>query len=111
MNANANIRLGMAQVNLLVGDIEGNTRKVLEYAHRAQQEQIDLIVFTELTLTGYPPEDLVLKPMFIDSIRTAVLAFAKETADGGPAVLLGAPVGAWRSLPALNFSSQRSLRM
>jgi NAD+ synthase (glutamine-hydrolysing) len=56
------LNIAIAQVNMLVGDIEGNTRKIIEYAHRARQEmQADLIVFPELTLTGYPPEDLLFR--------------------------------------------------
>ena len=52
MDTSHTLRLGMAQVNLLVGDIEGNTRKVLAFAQQAQQQQIQLVVFPELTLTG-----------------------------------------------------------
>ncbi|UTF61749.1 NAD+ synthase [Gilvimarinus sp. DA14] len=58
-----NLVIAKAQINLLVGDIPGNTLKVLEVAHKAMQSQaVDAIVFPELTLTGYPPEDLLLRP-------------------------------------------------
>ncbi len=59
----ASLRLVMAQCNLLVGDVAGNTDKVIELARRARDEfDADLVVFPELTLTGYPPEDLLLRP-------------------------------------------------
>ena len=51
----------------------------------------DLLVLSELFIAGYPPEDLVLKPAFQDACRTAVEAFALETADGGPGVVIGTP--------------------
>ncbi len=81
----------LAQLNPTVGDIEGNLSKLR--AARAENPHADLIVASELFLSGYPAEDLVLKPSFQDSVRAAVNALAKETADGGPAILLGAP---WR---------------
>ena len=55
------MRIAIAQLNLLVGDIEGNTRRVIESAARLRGQQVDLVVFPELTLTGYPPEDLLLR--------------------------------------------------
>ncbi len=57
------LRIVMAQIDLLVGDVVGNTRKIIEAAHRAREEfAADLVVFPELALTGYPPEDLLLRP-------------------------------------------------
>ena len=56
------LRIAMAQVNTLVGDIPGNTQKVIEFAQRAATQSADVVVFPELTLTGYPPEDLLLRP-------------------------------------------------
>ena len=74
------LRLVMAQVDLLVGDVSANTGRVIESAHRARDElNADLIVFPELTLTGYPPEDLLLRPGLqllvdaaLDRIRTEI---------------------------------------
>ena len=58
------LRLVMAQCNLLVGDIQGNTEQVIALALKARdQASADLIAFPELTLTGYPPEDLLLRPV------------------------------------------------
>jgi NAD+ synthase (glutamine-hydrolysing) len=57
-----NLTIALAQLNTLVGDIPGNTQKVIEFSRRAFAEAADVIVFPELTLTGYPPEDLLLRP-------------------------------------------------
>ena len=56
------LTIALAQLNTLVGDIPGNTQKVIEFSRRALAEAADVIVFPELTLTGYPPEDLLLRP-------------------------------------------------
>lgn len=60
------LRVGLAQINPTVGDLDGNARKVLEYVERARQLGADLVAFPELTITGYPPEDLLLRRSFID---------------------------------------------
>ena len=57
----------MAQINTIVGDLDGNTAKVLEYMGKAREQQADLVVFPELAIPGYPPEDLLFKPSFIRS--------------------------------------------
>src|SRR5215204_7148723 len=83
------LAIALAQLNPVVGDVAGNAAKVR--AARATAMDADLILFPELFVAGYPPEDLVLKPAFQAACRTAVEALARETADGGPAVLVGAP--------------------
>ncbi len=60
------IRLGMAQINSTVGDIEGNVKKIISYIDEAKRMGVDIIIFPEMAVTGYPPEDLLLKPQFID---------------------------------------------
>jgi len=60
------LRLGMAQVNTVVGDFAGNTQKILEAVNRARSLAVDLLTFPELAICGYPPEDLLLKPQFIE---------------------------------------------
>ncbi len=66
-------RIVMAQLNLLVGDIQGNARRVVESARQARvEQQADLVVFPELTLTGYPPEDLLLRPSLGGRIERAL---------------------------------------
>ena len=59
------MKILLAQLNNIVGDIKGNTSKALEILNKAKKENIDLVVFSELFLSGYPPEDLVLKRSFI----------------------------------------------
>ncbi|MEJ2254723.1 MAG: NAD+ synthase [Nitrospirota bacterium] len=60
------LRLALAQINAVVGDLEGNAQKILSYAARARDLGADLVAFPEMALTGYPPEDLLLKPLFIE---------------------------------------------
>jgi NAD+ synthase len=81
----------LAQLNPTVGDIAGNAAKVRAARAKARADGADLVVLSELFLAGYPPEDLVLKPSFQAACRAAVEELARETADGGPAVLLGTP--------------------
>ena len=64
------LRVALAQVNSTVGDLGGNTEKIVDWMARARRKKADLVVFPELALTGYPPEDLLLKPSFIrDNLR------------------------------------------
>jgi NAD+ synthase (glutamine-hydrolysing) len=72
------IRLGLAQINPTVGDIEGNAAKIAEWIGRARDQDVGLVVFPELCLPGYPAEDLYLKPHFIDANRRALADLAKE---------------------------------
>ena len=93
MNARPADRLAiaLAQLNPTVGDVAGNAEKVRRARATAAGQGADLVIFPELFIAGYPPEDLVLKPAFQAACRAAVEALARETADGGPAVLVGAP--------------------
>ena len=61
------LRLGMGQINPTVGDLEGNTRKIIQYIRDAKEMGADLVTFPELSIPGYPPEDLLLMPRFIDA--------------------------------------------
>jgi NAD+ synthase (glutamine-hydrolysing) len=64
------LRIGLGQIDATVGDLEGNTRLMVEWVERARAGGCDLVVFPELAITGYPPEDLVLKPSFVrDNLR------------------------------------------
>jgi NAD+ synthase len=81
----------LAQLNPTVGDVEGNAAKARAARARAAADGADLVVLPELFITGYPPEDLVLKPAFQAACRAAVETLARETADGGPAMLIGSP--------------------
>src|SRR5215510_56621 len=89
MNSPLNrLTIAVAQLNATVGDVAGNAQK----ARRAREQAAgaDLIIFPELFISGYPPEDLVLKPAFQAACRQAVEDLARETADG-PALLVGTP--------------------
>ena len=81
----------LAQLNPVVGDIAGNAAKVRAARARAASDGATVLLLPELFLCGYPPEDLVLKPAFQAACRAAVEELARETLDGGPAVLLGTP--------------------
>ena len=83
----------LAQTNPTVGDIAANAQLVRDARTRAAQGGADLVVFTELNLSGYPPEDLVFRSAFLDAIEAEVNTLAAETADGGPGLIIGAP---WR---------------
>src|SRR5258706_3923623 len=81
----------LAQLNPTVGDVAGNAAKARAARAQARVDGADLVVFPELFIAGYPPEDLVLKPAFQSACRSAIEELARETADGGPAMLIGSP--------------------
>ena len=85
--------LALAQVNPTMGDVAGNRDKLLRARDEAKALGADLVVPGELALSGYPPEDLVLKPAFLDALAGAVDEIVRATADGGPAILITTP---WR---------------
>ncbi|MNH86621.1 Glutamine-dependent NAD(+) synthetase [compost metagenome] len=85
------LRIAVAQLNPTVGDVAGNLALAREARRDAAREGADLLMLTELFISGYPPEDLVLKPSFLKACLKAVEALAAETADGGPGVLIGFP--------------------
>ncbi|MFQ5776063.1 MAG: NAD+ synthase [Kiloniellaceae bacterium] len=87
------LSIALAQINPVVGDIAGNLALIRRRRAEAAALGADLVVTTELGIAGYPPEDLVLKPLFLDRVRGAVEALAADTGDGGPGLILGAP---WR---------------
>ncbi|MEZ5811127.1 MAG: NAD+ synthase [Rhizobiaceae bacterium] len=86
------LRIAVAQLNPTVGDIAGNLALAREARADAARHGADLILFTELFIAGYPPEDLVLKPAFASACEKAVRELAAETADGGPGVIIGTPL-------------------
>jgi NAD+ synthase len=85
------LAIALAQLNPVVGDCAGNAGKVRRARTQAAADGADLVMFSELFIAGYPPEDLVLKPSFQAACRAEVEALARETADGGPALLVGTP--------------------
>ena len=83
--------IAIAQSNPTVGDIEGNLALIRETRAQAATSNADLILFPELVICGYPPEDLVLKPALQERCKDAVTRLATETNDDGPALLIGTP--------------------
>lgn len=84
------LTLALAQMNCLVGDITGNVDKIIELSATARREhEADLVVFPELALTGYPPEDLLMRPEFIERCEAGLERIRR--AVGGIAVLVGFP--------------------
>ncbi len=73
------LRVGMAQINCTVGDLEGNTRKIIQYLEKARKLGVELVCFPELSVTGYPPEDLLLKPQFIEDNLKALKKIIQKT--------------------------------
>ena len=80
-------RVALAQINVTVGDLEGNTSKILDGIERARRAGADLVAFPELTIPGYPPEDLLLKPQFLEQNRLCMERVA--AASEGIAVVVG----------------------
>lgn len=84
------LKIAFAQFNQVMGDLAANADAML--GARADCPEADLIVFPELQLIGYPPEDLVLKPVLIERARAELERMAEATADGGPAMLVGTAI-------------------
>jgi NAD+ synthase (glutamine-hydrolysing) len=83
------MRLALAQINPVVGDLDGNSRLIVGRLEEAKAQGADLVLFPELAVTGYPPEDLLLRPGFVRAAESRVEAIARETR--GTTVLVGAP--------------------
>ena len=73
------LRVSLAQINPTVGDLAGNTKKIIEYIQKGREQGTDIVAFPEMAVTGYPPEDLLLKPGFIRDNLEALKAIQKET--------------------------------
>ena len=84
------MRIALAQINPTVGDLEGNARLVIERAHEARAMGASVVAFPELAISGYPPEDLLLKDHFLMGCRAAVLEVAAACPD--VVVLVGVPL-------------------
>jgi len=76
-----NMRVGIAQINSTVGDLSGNTRKIMESIDQAKSLGVDLLTFPELAITGYPPEDLLLKPQFIRQNKESLNKIIEHSSD------------------------------
>ncbi len=87
------LRIACAQLNPVVGDLTGNAAMALAARDNARNQGADIVVFSELFISGYPPEDLVLKPAFVQACMNKVQELAAATGDGGPALIIGSPWG------------------
>ncbi len=85
------LAIAAAQLNSTVGDVAGNAGKVRRARKEAAAQGADLVVFPEMFISGYPPEDLVLKPAFQAACRAEIEKLARETKDAGPALIVGTP--------------------
>src|SRR5499427_4749155 len=85
------LAIAIAQLNPIVGDVAGNAEKARSARAKAAAAGADLVLLSELFICGYPPEDLVLKPALQAACRAAVEELARDTVDGGPAMLIGTP--------------------
>ncbi|WP_026481429.1 NAD+ synthase [Ahrensia sp. 13_GOM-1096m] len=86
------LRIAVAQLNPTVGDIEGNLKLALEAYQDAKRQGADLVLYPELFISGYPPEDLVMRPAFLKACEAAVEEFAKTTSEDGPGAVIGVPL-------------------
>jgi NAD+ synthase (glutamine-hydrolysing) len=99
------VRLALCQLNATVGDIAGNARRILAGARAAREAGADLVLFPELALTGYPPEDLLLREHFLNDTASALQALAREI--DGPTAIVGFPESS-SSSPSSSSSSSSS---
>src|SRR5215211_7698643 len=83
------LRVGLAQLNLVVGDLEGNAERVVASYDQAEAQGCDLVAFPELALSGYPPEDLLLRPAFVAQAVETLDKLAART--GRAAAVVGFP--------------------
>ena len=84
------LRVGLAQLDLVVGDLEGNVARILDAYERAEGDACDLVAFPELAITGYPPEDLLLRPAFVAQAQESLEKVAART--GRAVAVLGYPL-------------------
>lgn len=92
------MRIALGQINTTVGDFPGNAAKILDFARRADAERCDVIAFPELTLTGYPPRDLVEKPSFLEAAEVQMALLAQESARLDCALVVGTITRAEKSV-------------
>src|SRR5579862_2992658 len=83
------MRIALAQINTTVGDLDGNSRKILDFSKRASARGAQVVVFPELTIPGYPPRDLLEKESFLDQVEQHLEQLARETAALKIAIICG----------------------
>jgi NAD+ synthase len=87
-----NLKIELVQINFTVGDLIGNTAKIIEKYQKSDSKDLDLIVFSELAICGYPPEDLLHKRYFIKEVEEKINEICKITDNRHTAIIVGAPV-------------------
>ena len=87
------MKIALAQLNMHVGQVDANLARIRKVRAEAAALGADLVVTPEFSVGGYPPEDLVRKPAFVEAAEAAIEALARDTADGGPGLIVGGP---WR---------------
>ena len=85
------MKIALAQISSVVGDVDANVARIRAARSTAAAQGADLVVTPEFSVGGYPPEDLVRKPAFVAQCEAAIAALAADTADGGPALIVGGP--------------------
>jgi len=83
------MKIALAQTNTTVGDLCGNAQKVLSFAQRAAEAGAEVVAFPELTLTGYPPRDLLEKQTFLDRAEQHLEKLAADAAPLGVTLIVG----------------------
>ena len=73
--------IALAQINTATGDLDGNSKKIKKYLTNARQKKVDLVIFPELSLVGYPPKDLLFQDGFIDQVEQKLQSIIKEFSD------------------------------
>jgi predicted amidohydrolase len=100
------MKIALAQINTTVGDLAGNEAKILDSAARARSQGVELVLFPELSITGYPPRDLLLKKDFIAGNLTVLERLA---AASGPTALLVGYVGENKNTPGRDVTNSAAL--
>jgi NAD+ synthase (glutamine-hydrolysing) len=99
------VRIALGQINTTVGDFSGNSEKIIEYGRQARRGGMDLILFPELSVCGYPPRDLVERPQFVERNRQTAETIARETEGIGVIVGLVTPANSSTGKSVLNSAA------
>lgn len=101
------MRIALAQINSRVGDIKGNTDKIIQYIDKARRENVDLVVFPELAICGYPPKDLLLKKDFIKEINKHLKRIVRNSYD--ISVIVGTVQAGSKQIKSSNYDVSMSV--
>ena len=85
------LKIRLAQLNFTIGDLDGNYKKITDF-YSKYQDSSDLIIFSELAISGYPPEDLLLKDYFLDEVEKKIKDLVNYSKGKKVAMLIGSPV-------------------